>query len=96
MYTRQGEPLTATPVDGPTAPYGGATLTGGLKTLAQVDVYQCDPLRPGLFIKLGGGARQPDEYFEGEDVTFDFFDVPDADGKFAHVTIGTPSTSGAP
>lgn len=61
---------------------------GGLKTLAQVDVYECDPLRPGLFLKRGGGGRQPNEYFEGENATFTFERLPDANGDFANVTIG--------
>ncbi|MFH1746283.1 MAG: hypothetical protein ABIG44_04490 [Planctomycetota bacterium] len=88
VYTRDGEPLTAVPVGGAVGPYSGSTGQGGFKTLAQVDVYQCEPLRPGLFIKLGGGAREPNEYFEGENITFDFNQFPDADGNFANVTVG--------
>jgi hypothetical protein len=61
---------------------------GGFKTLAQVDVYQCDPLRPGLFLKRGGGLRQPNEYFEGESVAYQFNQLPDGDGDFATVAIG--------
>jgi hypothetical protein len=68
---------------------GPVTATGGYKTLAQVDVYECMPLRPGLFLKLGGGARAPNEYFEGEDVRFDFNENPDAEGNYAIVTIST-------
>ncbi|MBU0639996.1 MAG: hypothetical protein KKB50_14100 [Planctomycetes bacterium] len=67
---------------------GPATGTsGGRKTLAQIDAYQCEPLRPGMFLKLGGGVRESNEFFEGEDIRFDFFDLPDADGNFATVTI---------
>lgn len=66
---------------------GPATTSGGFKTLAQVDVYQCDPLRPGLFLKLGGGTREPNEFFEGENITFTFNTAPDAEGDFAIVTI---------
>lgn len=66
---------------------GPVTSTGGFKTLAQVDVYECMPLRPGLFLKLGGGARAPNEYFEGENVRFDFNEFPDAQGNYAIVTI---------
>ncbi len=69
--------------------FGGATAGGGQKTLAQVDAYQCEPLRPGLFIKLGGGAKLPNEYFEGESVRFDFFDQPNANGDAAVVTIAS-------
>lgn len=61
--------------------------SGGYKTLAQVDVYQCDPLRPGLFLKLGGGARQENEFFEGENALFEFNQAADVDGNFAIVTI---------
>jgi hypothetical protein len=67
--------------------FAGATLDGPQKTLAQVDVYQCDPLRPGLFLKAGGGARQPNEFFEGENIQIDFFEVPDADGNAAIVNF---------
>ena len=63
---------------------------GGFKTLAQIDAYQCDPLRPGVFLKRGGGGRQPNEFFEGEDVTFNFFEFPDANGDFAIVTVQGP------
>jgi hypothetical protein len=89
-FSRNGEPLTAVPVGGPEAPYGGSNTTGGFKTLAQVDVYQCEPLRPGVFIKLGGGERQTNEYFEGEPITFDFYATPDGAGNFCRVTIGNP------
>jgi hypothetical protein len=87
FFSRDGAPLTAVPVGDPSAPFGGATGTGGFKTLAQVDVYECDPLRPGLFFSQGG-ARQPNEYFEGEDVTFNFLETPTAAGSFCTVTIG--------
>lgn len=60
---------------------------GGFKTLAQVDAYQCFPLRPGLFLKTGGGSREANEYFEGENVTITFNETPDADGNFANVVI---------
>lgn len=60
----------------------------GFKTLAQVDVYDCQPLRPGLFLKTGGGTKQTNEYFEGENVTIVFNEVADADGHHANVTIG--------
>ncbi|MCK4340933.1 MAG: hypothetical protein KAY37_04340 [Phycisphaerae bacterium] len=87
-FTQNGEPLTAEPVAGAVGPYAGATLGGGLKTLAQVDVYECDPFRPGLFLQLSGGSAQPNEYFEGDDVLFEFNAQPDVNGDFARVTIG--------
>lgn len=85
FFTVNGEPLSSTDVN--QGLFGGATGVGGLKTLAQVDAYQCEPLRPGLFIKLGGGAKRPNEYFEGASVRFDFFGVPNAEGFAATVTI---------
>jgi hypothetical protein len=66
---------------------GPVTGSGGFKTLAQVNVYECMPLRPGLFLKLGGGARASNEYFEGGNVLFEFNETPDADGNYAIVTI---------
>ncbi len=89
-YSRNGEPLTAVPTGDPTSPFAGSDRQGAFKTLAQVDVYECSPLRPGVFIKLGGGQKQRNEFFEGEDVTFTFNETPDALGNFATVTIGTP------
>ena len=71
---------------------GPVTSTGGFKTLAQVDVYECTPLRPGLFLKLGGGVRAPNEYFEGENVRFEFNEFPDAQGNHANVRIGASAT----
>jgi len=89
-YTRDGEPLTAVLVGGhPENPYGGATRSGGFKTFAQVDVYQCEPLRPGVFLRVSG-ARQTNEYLEGENAAFEFNRDPDANGKFCIVTIGAP------
>lgn len=87
FYTIEGAPIDSPLVPGGLGLFGGATGGGGAKTLAQVDVYQCDPLRPGLFLKLGGGARLPNEFFEGENVRFDFLDAPTPDGAFATVTI---------
>jgi hypothetical protein len=75
--------------------FGGSNTTGNHKTYAQVDGYHCAPFRPsdttplipGYFLKLGGGARNPNEYFEGEDLRVDFFAVPFADGDFTLLTI---------
>lgn len=67
-----------------TGPVAGA---GGFKTFGQVDVYQCQPLRPGLFLKIGGGAQADNEFFEGSDVLFQFNPTPDANGNYCNVTI---------
>jgi len=72
--------------------FGYADSDGPIKTLAQVDVYECSPLQPGLFFKSGGGARNPNEYFEGESVQIDFFSLPITVGDTraaAFITIGT-------
>jgi hypothetical protein len=84
FYTDQGDPL-------PSA--GGSTAQGGLKTLAQVNVYQCHPFKPGLFVHLYGGALQPNEFLEGEDITFDFNPLPDETGNFCIVTMGTAAAA---
>lgn len=56
--------------------YGPSTGSGGRKTLAQFNVYQCDPFKPGLFLKTGGGARADNEFIEGQDFTVHFFQNP--------------------
>jgi hypothetical protein len=71
-----------------------ATGPGGRKTLAQVDVYQCDPLEPGLFLKAGGGARHSNEYFEGDNVRIDFRRIPDENDYAAFVTVGDTGAAG--
>ena len=91
-FSDDGQPLTGVPVADEVDIFGGAYGTGGFKTMAQVDAYQCSPFKPGLFLRASGG-RQPDEYFEGENVTFDFNPTGDADGNFAIVTIGTAATT---
>ncbi len=85
-----GRVLTAEPAGDAEAPFAGATGRGGLKTLAQVDVYECQPLRPGLFFSFGG-ARKPNEYYEGENVTVDFYLVPQ-EGYCGVVTVGQTTT----
>jgi len=88
IFTEDRRPLDAQFVPGGLGfIFVGSTGAGGIKTLAQVDVYDCDPLHPGLFLKLTGGVAEPNEYFEGQDITFTFNAVPDADGKFANVLI---------
>jgi hypothetical protein len=59
----------------------------GVKTLAQFNAYQCSPLKPGLFLKVGGGAQAPNEFFEGDNVRSTFFLFPDADGNTALITF---------
>lgn len=95
-YTQNGEPLTAVPVTGGVGPYGGANTTGAFKSLAQVNVYECDPLHPGLFFSQTGAGRQSNEYLEGEDIAFDFNATADTTGSFAIVTIGTVQTTTTP
>jgi hypothetical protein len=70
---------------------GASTAGGGYKTLAQVQTYECSPLKPGLFFTSVGGERNPDEFREGESLTFTF-ESQATDGDFALVTIETPST----
>lgn len=86
-YSVDGDILTSEPVGGGINIFEGATGGGGFKTLAQVDAYQCDPLTPGLFLKIVGGAVKPNEFFEGDNIRFDFFEQPSANGDFATVTI---------
>ncbi|MEW6251538.1 MAG: hypothetical protein AB1716_12895 [Planctomycetota bacterium] len=87
-YSSDGLPLTGIPVQSGISIYAGSTGTGGFKTLAQVNVYDCTPLQPGLFFS-SGGAREENEYLEGEEVAFDFYAFPNASGDFGIVTIGT-------
>lgn len=87
-YSRNGDPLTDEFQNiGEASPFEGSSGLGGFKTLSQVSAYQCEPLRPGMFLKIGGGARSPNEFFEGETITFQFNELPDASGDFAIVTI---------
>lgn len=86
-YSRDGSVITDDFVEGGVGPFAGSNTTGGYKTFSQVDAYQCDPLRPGMFLKLGGGARQSNEFFEGQSIRFDFNQMPDADGDFAIVIV---------
>ncbi len=88
IFTDEGDPLTAVPAADRVAPFSGATGQGGFKTMAQVSAYQCDPFRPGLYFRQGGGTPEPNEYVEGDDVTFDFNPMPDDDGNFCVVTVG--------
>lgn len=88
FFTVDGDPLTSEGLSGVSNIFAGPTSPfGGLKTLAQVDAYQCDPFRPGLFVRLsGGGALPENEFFEGQGIRIDFSPVPNEAGFFAVVT----------
>jgi hypothetical protein len=90
FFTLDGLPLDLTPEqDSLGAEFGGATGRGAVKTLAQFDAYQCSPLRPGLFFRPGGGAREDNEFFEGQDIRIDFTRVAlGAEDLAAFVTVG--------
>jgi hypothetical protein len=99
-----GQVENSDPVNVGEGTFAGNTNTGGrmggYKTLAQVDAYSCSAhfattgapvsgFTPGLFLKTSGGARLPNEFFEGDPVSFQFRDVPDAgnhQGNFCIVT----------
>lgn len=86
FFAVDGQPLDSEPLgedglfSGPTSPFSG------LKTLAQIDAYQCRPFRPGLFLRIGGGRPEANEFNEGDTVQFQFSPLPDANGFFATVT----------
>lgn len=87
FFTVDGDPLTSEGLSGVGNIFAGPSSEfGGLKTLAQVDAYQCDPLRPGLFFRPGGGALLQSEFFEGQNIRIDFSPVPDDAGFFAFVS----------
>ncbi|MBK9120801.1 MAG: hypothetical protein IPM18_14575 [Phycisphaerales bacterium] len=90
IYTDRGTPLASQGVAGALGPFEGSTRGGPFKTLAQIDVYQCSPLRPGVFFSRSGAGRKTNEYLEGEPVLFEFNANPTPAGNFAIVTIGTP------
>ena len=85
FYTVDGDPLTSGYISTVGSVFAGPENAGGLKTLAQVDAYQCDPFKPGLFLRVGGGSRNDNEYFEGEDIRFDFYPA-SVNGWFAEVS----------
>jgi hypothetical protein len=89
------DPVTGEVLSGPST-LGGLRY-GGYKTLAQVDVYECSPLRPGLFFS-GSGALRPNEFREGDPITITFQAAPTGAGAFAVVTIGATqqATGGGP
>jgi hypothetical protein len=92
-FTIDGFPLRDIPAAGEEggefpSSWEGADGLLGIKTLAMYDVYQCDPFRPGLFFKVGGGAKARNEYFEGESVTVTFSRLTQ-NGVAARVVIGS-------
>ena len=86
-YSLDGQPLTA--AIGAGGLFGGSTTTGPFKTMAQMNVYECSPFKPGLFFSQTGSNRQPNQFLEGQDITIDLNPVADANGNFGIVTIGT-------
>lgn len=70
--------------------FQGATAFGPYKTFSQVDAYQCNPLRPGLFFNLSGAATASNEYMEGQDIVFQFSPNATPAGDYAVVTISDP------
>lgn len=86
-FTIDGDPLTSEPLSAVGDIFAGPTSTqAGLKTLSQIDAYQCDPFRPGLFLRTGGGALPDNEFFEGQDIRIDFSPLPNPEGYFGVVT----------
>jgi hypothetical protein len=113
-FVDQGDVITETrgdsQADAGAVPDGGilwanATNVGVNKTLAQVDAYQCSPFRPGLFLRVGGGARDVNEFVEGDEVIFEFYRFPvsaggetldfDVNGVAARVVFPGDVTGGA-
>ena len=88
VFLQNGVPVDE-PVGGGLDIFSGPTqFTSGLKTLAQIDVYQCRPFKPGLFLRIGGGTPEANEYSEGDTILFTFSPIPDANGFFANVLRG--------
>ena len=86
FFAVDGQPLDSEPL-GPSGLFSGPSSPfSGLKTLAQVDAYQCRPFQPGLFLRIGGGQPAANEFNEGDTVLFEFSPVPDGNGFFATVT----------
>lgn len=90
FFSRDGVPLNSegqTGTSGVGDIFAGPTSSfSGQKTLAQVNAYQCDPFRPGLFLKIGGGALADNEYFESQNIRVEFSPTADNNGFFAVVT----------
>lgn len=88
VYTQNGLPVEDSRVAAVGNIFGGASSNGGLKTLAQVDAYQCQPFKPGLYLNQAGGSLMPNEYFEGDNITIEFRRIPTDNGIAATVEIG--------
>lgn len=73
----------------------GATAGGPRKTLAQVQRYECSPLRPGFYLS-SSGTTADNEFRDGDDIRVDFSPVADAAGDFAFVAIGADVASALP
>lgn len=89
-FTIEGFPVDTDPpvvegADAPISSSAGSYNDYGVKTLAQIDAYQCSPLKPGLFLKVGGGAQAANEFFEGDNVRATFSLFPDANGNTANI-----------
>lgn len=90
-FTVDGDPLTSEGLSAVGDLYAGAaTSEGGLKTLAQIDAYECDPFEPGLFLRTSGGSLLENEFYEGQDIRIEFSSTPDDDGHCAWVTRTNP------
>lgn len=74
FYTIDGEVLRSpdNPADPAGSLFGAATGGLGIKTLAQIDGTQCLPFAPGFFLKIGGGTKAENEFFEGEPIQISF------------------------
>jgi len=81
-FTIDGDPVTSTGFGGTNIFGGPDTTLTGLKTLSQVDAYQCAPFKPGMFLRIGGGQAGDNEFFEGQGVRFDFLPAPLQDTRF--------------
>lgn len=67
----------------------------GIKVLRQIEGYQCDPFRPGLFLFDGAGQLAPNEYLAGDTVQIAFFagfELPSDPGLFATVGVSSAGT----
>jgi len=88
FFTNEGAPADDRPITSVGGIFSGAVGQGARKTLAQIDAYQCQPFRPGLFLNRTGGRLLANEFFEGQSVRVDCFREPvDEEGHAAVVTI---------
>ncbi len=85
-FTIEGDPLSSE-FAGLNIFAGPESEFSGLKSLNYVEGYQCFPLRPGYFLRQGGGQLEPNEFRENQDLRVDFSPIPSAEGYFATVTL---------